>query len=1070
MNKFTKSALMLSAAVLIGSTTALAQSTTSEIRGTVTTDAGAPISNAHISIINTATGFSRIIDTDGNGQFTARNLNVSGQYDISISGDGYQSERVEGIALSIGQTTKLNFDLSAFDAARDEIIVVGQRTVLADVAIGPSAVFNLSDLQNLPSANRDIKDIIKLDPRIYIDESFNDAIQCAGANPRFNSLTVDGVRMNDNFGLNSNGFPTERIPFSFDAIEQVAVELAPVDVEYGGFTACNINAVTKSGKNEMYGSVFFDYTTESLKGDTTDGIDISNDGFEEYRYGINVGLPIIKDKLFLFAAYEKLNGSNLFGNTLATSNVSRAEYDEIIDIATSQYGYISGGLPATADNKDEKILIKLDWNINDSHRAAFTFNYNDGFNISQSDAGTTRLADGNHFFERGAELTSYAGVIYSDWTDNLSTEIGGSFLDLNNRQLPLADFDYGEVQIRNQGAFGRTTVYLGPDDSRHANKLNYELFSIKAKADYRYNNHLLTVGFENEQFKVFNLFVQEARGETVFDSIDDFRAGRFSDYKYESAAGTNNVDDAAAKFSFAIRSLYAQDVWEVTDNLTFTYGLRYDVHASSDVPTFNQNFLDDHGIRNDVNLDGKSLIQPRFGFNLDLDNGVEVHGGVGLFSGGNPNVWLSNNYSNNGVTQFEYRCRSASRGRDRCNGILADINNPNVSDFTFSNGGAPLQNIPDEGLDAVANANGRGPVNAVDADFKLPSEWKYSLGTSFELDAGALGSGYRVALDFLYSKTNEAPIIRNLELTQNGVAPDGRPLYSGAPFNDFLLTNADEKGSSLVLSGYISQKYDFGLDWSVGYAYTDSKDVAQMTSSVAFSNDKATATSDVLNLGLGTSNFEIPHRFTWSATYRRDFFKDLTTTFSMFGSYSKGSPFSYTFTNCDDTRSGQRCAGLAVAQFEGFFDDARRQLLYVPTGPNDPLVTYAAGFDQSAFFNFLEESGLNEFAGQIAPRNGFHDNWFTKIDLKIKQEFPGFREGDRASAFIVLDNALNFIDSDWGVLRRHSSTTSVVDVNFPNRNDTSQFVYSNFNSNAINGAVRTDPSTWEVRFGFNYDF
>lgn len=1054
MIKFTKSALLLSAAsTLCFAGMATAQVTTGQVGGVVTTEGGAPISGASITITNSQTGFTRTVTSNSNGQFAVRNLSVSGLYDINVTGAGYQGERVEDVGLSLGGTTSMNFDLAGGSSA-DEIIVVGQRSVLTDVAIGPSATFSRQDLDTLPAINRDLKDVIRLDPRIFVDESFNDAIQCAGANPRFNSLTVDGVRLNDNFGLNSNGFPGERMPFSFDAIEQVSVELAPFDVEFGGFTACNINAVTKSGTNEIHGGAFFDYTTAGLKGSDAGSLSVSNDGFEEYRYGANVSVPIIKDKVFLFAAYEKLKGSNLFGSNTPAGTGLTTEYDEIIAIAEGQYGYVSGGLPSTKSNFDEKLLVKLDWDMNSQHRMALTYNYNDGNNISGSDTGSNRLSDGNHFYERGAKLQSLSGKLYSDWSDKLSTEIGVSYLDVKNRQIPIAGTEFGEIQIRNQGPRG-TTVYLGADDSRHANKLTYNLTSWKAKADYQAGNHTLTAGFENEVFDVFNLFIQEVQGEWAFNSIDDFRNGDFSDFRYENAAGSNNQDDGAATFGFSISALYAQDSWQATDALNITAGLRYETMSSSDVPAFNQNFFDDYGFGNDVNLDGKSIFQPRLGFNYEATDKMEIHGGVGLFSGGNPNVWISNNYSNNGVTLFEYRLR----------------NGGNVANFTYPNSGNVFFEVPQEGIDAVANASGRGAVNAIDPDFKLPSEWKFSLGTVINADFGSvLGDDYLIQLDMLYSKTKEAANIRNLELTPNGVAPDGRPLLSGFPFNDFLLTNADDKGSALVLSAGVSKDFDWG-NWGVGYAYTEAKDVNPMTSSVAFSNNANYATSDILNPGLATTNYEIPHRFTFNLNLRKDLIEDLTTTFSIFGSHSQGRPFSYTFQNCDDTGTGQRCAGEDVAQFEGGYDDIRRQLLYVPTGPNDPLVMWADPAEQSAFFAWAAENGLDQYAGGIAPRNAFNSDWWTKIDLKIKQEFPGFRSGDKASAFIVLENALNFIDSDWGVLRQTAfpSTENTLDVSFAD-GDTSQYIYRNFRPNAGDGQVQAGASTWEVRFGVNYDF
>lgn len=1041
--------LSIGAAFLLGTSTlaatalmptlAQAQVTTSSISGSVISPSGNPVEGATILLVNSATGFQRSVTTDTSGLFAARNLSLTGLYNVTVSADGFAPTQVEGLALTLGGNSVLNFALDD-GSIQDEIIVVAQRQVLADVAIGPSATFTLQQLEDLPAINRDIKDIIRLDPRIYVDESFNDAIQCAGASPRFNSLTVDGIRLNDNFGLNSNGYPTERIPFSYDAIEQVSVELAPFGVEYGGFTACNINAVTKGGTNVISGGAFIDYSTEGLKGNRVDGLDVSNDGFEEIRYGFNLGLPVIKDKLFLFGAYEKLEGSNLFGaNTPEATGITQAQFDQVIDIATNQYGYVAGGLPSTVDNADEKILIKADWFINETHRMTGTYNYNDGFNISGSDTGATRLSDGNHFYERGARLHSYSGGLFSNWSDRFSTELRGSYIDLDNRQTPVAGTEFGEIQVDvPRAAGGTTTVYLGADDSRHANKLTYDLFTLKAKANYKAGDHFFTFGAEYEDFSVFNLFIQEAEGEWNFDSIAEFASGDFSDFRYENAAGSNDINDGAASFGYNQTTFYGQDEWQVSDALSVTLGLRYDIYNSSDKPRFNQNFFDDYGFRNDDNLNGKALLQPRFGFNYEVNDTMVVRGGVGLYTGGNPNVWLSNNYSNNGVTLFEYRVRGG-----------------NINDFDYGTG-TPFFDVPTEGVTAVANAAGRGPVNALDPDFKLPSEWKFALGTTFEVDTNSfLGDGYTVNLDALYAKTKEAAVIQNLELTQAGVAPGGRPVYTGAPFNDFLLTNSDDKGDSLSLSASISKNYDNGIDWFLAYAYTDAEDVNPMTSSVAFSNDKNYATSDPLNPGLATSNYVIPHRFTANLNFRKEFIGDLATSISTVATYNQGRPYSFVYGRNNE--------------FEGFFSNSR-QLFYVPTDANDPNVDLSGIADEAAFFSFLDENGLNDFAGEIAPRNAFNDDWWFKVDMRISQELPGFREGDRASVFMVMENLGNFINSDWGVLRQNGfpNTAEIVDVDYDAVNNV--YSYSNFDPNSNDGAVSVGASTWEFRVGARYDF
>ena len=368
-----------------------------------------------------------------------RNLPVGDNYSIVVTSSGYSGRKMENLPLNLGQAAEINFSLEP--AARiEEVLVTAGRSV---VNVGPSTNFSLKQLETAPAINRNIADILRTDARIYVDESRGDinAIQCGGKNSRFNSLTVDGVRLNDSFGLNSNGYPTERMPFSYDAISQVSVELAPFDVEYGGFTACNINAVTKSGGSRFSGSLFFDYTSDELRGDSLEGDAIKSGDYDEKRYGLNIGGPVIADRLFFFAAYEKLEGANLFDRGPAGSgavneiNVSRGELDEILAIAQNLYQYDPGTIPTSMDNADEKVLLKLDWNITDTQRLSFTWNYNDGHNFVQSDADNDEFEFSNHLYERGAELNSYVASLYSDWTDRFSTELRVGYLKLDNRQV-----------------------------------------------------------------------------------------------------------------------------------------------------------------------------------------------------------------------------------------------------------------------------------------------------------------------------------------------------------------------------------------------------------------------------------------------------------------------------------------------------------------------------------------------------------------------------------------------------------------------------------------------------------
>jgi len=1036
-----------------------AQVTTSSMRVSVSTPNGEPSTDATVHVTDTRTGATRTVLVTSAGSASMSGLRIGGPYTVQATAPGYTGQTVTDVFVRLGDTFALPMTLG--ESSMEEVIVTSAAVATSQVALGPASTYNIEDLQDYPAINRDIRDVIRFDPRIYQDAAFVGAIQCAGANPRFNSMTVDGVRMNDNFGLNSNGYPTTRQPFPFDAIQQVSVELAPFDVQYGGFTGCNINAVTKSGENEFFGSFFFDYTSDSMKGDKLEGDSIDNGDFDEKRYGGSFGGPIIKDKLFFFAAYEKLEGVQQFNRGPADSGagdtvggVSVAQANEIAEIAQSVYGYDVGGFPTTLPVEDEKIVVKLDWQINDNHRAAFTYNWNDGFSLSESDGGSSRLSYSNHYYERGAELTAYTLQLFSDWNDQFSTEVRAGNFELDNRQLNQGAPGFGEVQIRTYNNGQSATVYLGVDDSRQSNKLFYETDNYKFAGTYITGNHVITGGYERDELDIFNLFIQETEGEIRFDRscspddpngcIDAFRAGELRGGRiiYENARPTNNPNDGAAEWSYEINTVYLQD--EITfDGGAFTLvgGFRYEWYSSDSLPRENAAFEARNGFTNASNFDGMDLLQPRLGFNWDFSDRMSFRGGLGLYSGGNPNVWLSNNFSNDGATLVETREREI------------DANNGGAGNWDFFNiawtgDGRPIWNVPQDQFDAVASGSTDGNVDAIDPNFKLPSQWKMALGGTYEL-----GEGYIINADILYALSADSAIVVRPNLVQVDTAPDGRPVYDNTRgfLNDTVLTNV--KGAdaeSLNLSFGISKNHDNGIDWSFGYSYTKSKDKNPMTSSTSGSNYGNVAVSDSNNPGLAISNYSIPHRFTARVSYEAYWWGENRTKFSLFGSANEGRPFSYVFSRDDGD----------------VFGDARdnRHLLYVPNGPTDPNVVYDAGFDQEAFFAFIAKEGLKP---GIQKRNDHQSGWWTHVDLRVEQEFPGFFANDRFSAFVVIKNFCNMINDDWCVLKeaRFPRTDDIVNMDIVD----GQYLYQSF-SNPGGESRATQASLWEARIGIKYEF
>lgn len=1049
----------------------MAQETTSGARVTLFGPDGSPMPGQSVSITDTRTGAARSSTTNQSGFASFRGLPVGGPYTVSVSSPNFANQTVTDINLRLAETYDVVLQLGSADL--EEVVVTGQMIGGSQVALGPSSVFNAETIANMPTVDRDLRDVIRADPRIYIDPSVGGgAVQCSGANPRFNSLTVDGVRMNDLFGLNQNGYPTERQPFAFESIEQISVELAPFDVVYGQFTACNVNAVTKTGSNEWHASAFYEYTGDSLKGDSLEGDTLDTGNFNDNRYGATVSGAIIKDKLFFFLAYEKQEGSNLFDRTAfgaptvgrVIRGVNQEQLDEIFAIARDVYGYTPGLTIPSLDNDDEKYTIKLDWEISENHRASYAYNYNDGFNWAESDSDDNEFEFSDHFYERGAELKSNTAALFSNWTDRFSTEFRYSNLKLDNRQISRGAGGIGEVRIRTfnvdeTGAINSANVYLGEDDSRQSNKLDYEANNYKLTGLYEMGDHLLRIGYELDDLDIFNLFVQHTVGEYRFEQgcsganpngcIERFREGRPSRIDFGNSP-SGDPRDAAADFGYKTNTAYLQDEWLTLGGaLTLSFGVRYDWYTSNDVPLFNQFFFDRNGFANTETFDGEDLIQPRFGFNWNVAPDVLVRGGVGLYSGGNPNVWLTNSYQNNGLTNIQNRESLITRAPpppENCGP------NPGFSlfDIPISGDGRPLFNPTQCQVDAVAFARPNSGVNAVAPGFEIPKQWRASLGTTW-----TFGDGYVLNADLLLARSDDSATIISATLIPVGIAPDGRTLYDDTrAFNsDLLLTNvkgSDARSTQLALS--VAKAYD-NLDWSVGYAWTDSEDVNPMTSSVAFSNFQAPAVSDPNNPGRATSNYEIEHRFTLTASYSVYWWGDNRTNFTLFGSQSSGRPFSYTF---------DRAGGL-------FGDDVNgRHLVYVPTGANDPNVVFGPNFDTDAFFEYANATGLMKYAGKIAPRNAFNSSWWTTFDLRIEQELPGFKQGHKFAAYAVFKNLCNLINDEWCVLKETDFPLKREIISVGLSADGTQYLYNEFFP--IRPGRQVDASLWEIVVGLTYRF
>ncbi|MHA7899453.1 MAG: TonB-dependent receptor [Henriciella sp.] len=1065
-----------------------AQVTTSNIRGEVVDASGNAVAGVTVTVVDTRTGNADTATTNANGVYSIRSLRVGGPYIISVeSADG--SATRENVFLQVNET--FDGDLQIGDERTLQTIVVTGVTGDGVLAQGPRSSFNLETIEALPTISRDIRDIARLDPLVSVDATNGGAISIAGTNNRFNSLTIDGIKFNDLFGLNANGFPSQRSPISVDALETLAVEVAPYDIEFSGFTGGTVNILTKSGQNEFFGSAYYFYTDDGLAGDSINGNEITQE-FDETTWGLTLGGPIIEDKLFFFAAYEDFEAGQLLDEADlpgAASGVSQATYDQVRSITQDVYGFDPLAFGALDPVTDQKFLATLDWNIDNDHRAKFTYIANEGNEIQPRNNGAD-LGSPSTWYDRSEETTAYAVQLFSDWTDRLSTEVKVAYSEQITGQVALASSEVANFEISTPEG----TISIGPDFFRHANELENELWQIKAKAEYELGDHLIKVGFERDDQSTFNLFVPGSEGSYEFDSIADYQAQTASTLFYQNAI-SNDENDGAANWGFAVNSLYAQDTWQVTDKLTVNGGIRYDWYESEGEIEENPNFVARYGFTNTTDVDGLSIIMPRVGFNYEYNDDITIRGGFGRFSGGSPAVWLSNNYSNTGVA----------------------IDSVFLAGFL----GDDLTNVDARVLPAAATSAltaGDGDVNVLDPNFEVPSLWRANLGTDIFFDIGRF-EGFKLSLDYIYGVNDAAPFWIDRSCGDPiGAAPDGRPIYNCGLDQAFLdnlgnqqiidfyddsgiaataataafdtdgdgtvelqevevapealfLTNID-KGDQHIFTARLSKDWDdlgaYGsLFSSFSYTYQDAQDAHSGTSSTASSNYSDYASFDRQNPRLAVSNYQREHEFKLQLAWEKEFIQDAPTKLTMFANRRAGQPFSYTY----DYSGGAERSLFGIR--EGRADD-EGELFYVPTGANDPLFNAAASFGGDAatlnsFLDFLNTSGLSDYAGGIAPRNEFESRWYTSVDLRFQQQLPvpGWKETDRVIAYVDIENVGNLLNDEWGFLEqvRYEYFQPVANVDIID----GQYVYSGFPERSEE-RITNSASLWQIQLGVKYVF
>ena len=1064
---------------------AMAQSVASNSRGTITDEAGTPIANATVVITHVPSGTRSTATTGPSGGYFKSGLRVGGPYTVDASANGYRKTQLENIYLRPGSQPPITISLEAISAEVEEIVVTAKATEIYDLSNGIGSAFSAEDIGNTPSTTRDVIRTLLRDPLAQSNGTGN--LSVAGANPRFNGLSIDGSLQQDDFGLGSNTYATERSPINLDAVESASLVASDYDVTASGFTGGLINLTTKSGTNEWDGSAFYFSQTDSNIGDKYDGDNVyTAPPLDEIEQGITLGGPIIKDKLFFFASYDEFESANSadFVDDDLEDSIEPGFFEALRSlIIANTGGYDPGGRPLTASIPvtSERTLAKLDWNISDRHRASYTY---------QKTEETGSSVNSNSFesawYDTPSLLEANTFQFYSDWSESWSTTLRINTKDWERGQLCRAGNGVGSVEIEDldpADLVGTTldglltgdevTIIGGCDRFRQANEYDDERLQILAKADYFVGDHVISAGLEYEDFSLRNLFISGgARGRFVYGSYNDLITGSPL-VRYESVPASIS-NDPAVTWGLEKWSLFVQDAVQISSDLEISYGLRYETYAQSDKPGFNQEILDTYGTRSDENLDGRDLLMPRVSFRWDLNDRTILTGGFGKFSGGEPKVWISNAFSKQSVRVSEEI-------------VGADPTVVPASLIAAVDGVSPV------------------PIDSIDPNFTIPSDWKASLKVERLMDLGFLGRDYTFTAQVLYTTASNGFRWVNLAQTKlpgvnnTGVAPDGRIIYADLDDLDIdnltQLTNHSD-GSSTAFSVGLSNEFDNGFDFRLAYAFQDIEVVTEGGSSRGISNWRGIRGLDRNNPGATISPYQVEHSFKLGLGYEKDFFGtgQSATRVDFFAARVSGDHFNWTF----NTSSSNSLFGRAGAG-ESPFDN---NPLYVPTGPNDPLVVFHSDFDaaeQTAFFNYVDG---NKLGRGITEVNGGRAGWNTLSSFRLQQEIPGLpflgnSLGDNNFKIVLdIDNVLNLINSDWGrfvngpgfgdnaiitadLVSAADVAANGVDAATALTGDAPRtacqsasdcvYRFNSFNDRDVNSISRPS-SVWSLRLGIRFDF
>ena len=1032
--------LLLAGIAMLAGTLAYAQVTTSSMNGRVADEKGEPVVGAAVVATHEPSGTVYGAIVNQNGQYTINGMRAGGPYKVEVSSVGYNSLLFKDVTLQLAETYNLSATLKESTEFLEQVVVIGTaKSKFSNENTGAATNIDNSQIAALPTVSRSITDVTRLSPYGGNGMSF------AGADGRTANFTVDGANFNNNFGL-SEKLPGGGSPISIDAIEEMQVVISPFDVRQTNFIGGGINAITKSGTNTFKGTAYVYHKNENLRGDAICGEQITGARAKDRTttYGFTLGGPIVKNKLFFFVNYEYVNTPTIAnrwrgsedGKEDANNYISRtklSDLQKVSDFVKDKYGYDTGSYTNfPADESNQKILARIDWNINDKNHLAVRYNYtlNRGWNApnkTSMDGGTRAsgartsqysMSFANSMYAIDNLVHSMSLDLNSRITDNLSNQFLATFSKLDDtRSTGSSEFPFIDIL----DGSGQNYMALGYELFSWNNAVHNTIANVRDDLTWYLGSHKVTGGLRYEYQMADNAYMRNGTGYYRYSSLDDFLNGAAPEI-VNLTYGYNGEKNPAARVRFSQASIYAQDEWSVRENFKLTYGVRFDglFFNNKDVVTNNAilklNYYPKAKDFKETHIDtgkwpGAQLsISPRVGFNWDVFNNksLKVRGGTGLFSGRLPLVFFTNMPTNSGSVQYQAQINAKNAAKNGftmaefAGGLVTDANGKVTTNALYQKLlglGYPANYKPEDGT--VPSS-----ISAVDNKFKMPQVWKTSLAVDYAIPTSF---PFSVSVEGIFNKTINGVMISDWSMKDagsyakfNGV--DNRPIYPDSFRNGtsaFVLENTN-KGYGYSASATVNMTPIPEVNIMAAYTHTASKEITSMPGSNAESAFTYVPTVAGPNyIDLHNAINVIPDRFIASVTHN----DHCGNHFSLIYETWRGSS-NYSYMLSNDMNG------------DGYAYDA----VYIPTDAQvkNGDFRFVSDDDRDRFMAFVhKDKYLSKHQGKYAEAYSVYSPWVHRVDFSYKHDFK-VKAGKTTNILQLgfdIKNLLNIFNSNWGVMK-----------------------------------------------------